>query len=39
MIDDYVTAEKLILHHRSIRNDISRRGRKRVNWKGWQTRH
>ena len=39
MIDDYVTVEKLILHHRSIRNDISRRGRKRVNWKGWQTRH
>ena len=30
MKDNYLKAEKLRLHHRSIRKEISRRGRKRV---------
>ena len=31
MIDKYLKAEKIKLHHRFIQNKISRRGRKRVN--------
>ena len=31
MIDNYLKVEKLKLRHCSIRNEISRRGRKKVN--------
>ena len=32
MIDNYLKAENLGLRHRSIRNEISKRGRKRVRY-------